>query len=900
MKKLPFVLALFSLVWVFFSCGIDLNKDSGFGAYYTKIDSGEEFEQFSRTGDYPDIIVDLGTDYGQLVFWRGASFLPYWKTADASIYYLEEIIPRAGDGPFKWMPDRVNTYSHVKIIESNPREVLIHWRYLRSFVAGNPNPGVSPDGFVDEYFTVHHTGEIHRTIREGRKKTVDWEDPGKIVCQTIILDRNGLRSSDLQHDFNSLETEAIVGQPLIPSMAERPSLHLSFDEGIGELVHPDGAKKDIAVTGRKVLWRNGISGTCLQFDGYHTEVRLPSERTLAIDKEMSLQAFVALGAYPWSWCPIIQQCDDVDEQTKGLRMDGKFIILAEKENDTGFFLGIDGSGHPGFKLRVQGQWEELSADFFLARRQWYLITATFNGDAGEMKLFVNDQLVAVKKVGQGPVELSKKDLLIGRGKPRRPINPVRENTFPAQYAFDGLIDEVRVFNSVLSPEEIANQFEEASPIMNQEVDMDPRVLPDGEGRKQFGAYYTHLRFYDIWDNLWCFGEHPDVVVEFDDNPSKFIFWRGVSYIPMMVNERGQWYSNEFNETWGTSGGDGCQEPMSDKGNYFTYARILENTPARVVVHYRFPLADVNLVKANYVEETGWYDVADWYYYIYPDGMATKRMHLWTSGNRNHEWQESMAIFGPDQHPEDIIEKNQTVTMLNMNGDRVSYNWSLAPPPAVSEPKDQCIQIVNYSGQYDPVSIGERFEGSDVYGGELTPYSVFPTWNHWPVAQMPSDGRYASFADRTGHSSLTHVYLPIYREADGDRPFYEKLLMEGMVDTQKTDLVSLARSWNLAPEIEIHGSGNAFYDKSQRAYVIHNASQNCHFVLKATPDRPLYNCCLVLQNWNKEALDAIHINGEPGEFKQGLIRDADGRYKLLIWLNLQSTEEIEVNLSPRSP
>ena len=39
------------------------------------------------------------------------------------------------------------------------------------------------------------------------------------------------------------------------------------------------------------------------------------------------------------------------------------------------------------------------------------------------------------------------------------------------------------------------------------------------------------------------------VVAFDALPTKFVFWRGTGYIPMMVNEEGQWYSNEFNETW---------------------------------------------------------------------------------------------------------------------------------------------------------------------------------------------------------------------------------------------------------------------------------------------------------------------------------------------------------------
>jgi hypothetical protein len=136
--------------------------------------------------------------------------------------------------------------------------------------------------------------------------------------------------------------------------------------------------------------------------------------------------------------------------------------------------------------------------------------------------------------------------------------------------------------------------------------------------------------------------------------------------------------------------------MSDKESYTNHARIIENTRARVVIQWRYPLVDVFHVIANYDEDTGWGDWADWYYTIYPDGVAIKKMHLWTAGPRNHEWQEGMAILGPDQHPEQTLETEPSLRLASMD------------------------------------------------------YAVFPSWNHWPVAQMPSDGRYAAYPDRAAH------------------------------------------------------------------------------------------------------------------------------------------------------
>ncbi len=113
------------------------------------------------------------------------------------------------------------------------------------------------------------------------------------------------------------------------------------------------------------------------------------------------------------------------------------------------------------------------------------------------------------------------------------------------------------------------------------------------------------------------------------------------------------------------------------------------------------------------------------------------------------------FLAPTSIPKQIIETDVALTMVSLDGEEVQYSWIEGPPPNVDLPEGKVIQHVNYKSEYDPITIG-NFVGSNVYGGELTPYAVFPTWNHWPVAQMPSDGRYAIFPDRTAHSSLTHV------------------------------------------------------------------------------------------------------------------------------------------------
>ncbi|MCK4560396.1 MAG: hypothetical protein KAV45_11490 [Calditrichia bacterium] len=117
------------------------------------------------------------------------------------------------------------------------------------------------------------------------------------------------------------------------------------------------------------------------------------------------------------------------------------------------------------------------------------------------------------------------------------------------------------------------------------------LLPTGpQIQDDFGAYYTKLKYYPEWDKDWRVGPYADVVVRFDIAPFQFIFWRGTNYIPHWVTENNIWYNNEFTETWETIG---SSEPMSDKQCRYSHVRIIENNRARVVVHWRYALNDVN-------------------------------------------------------------------------------------------------------------------------------------------------------------------------------------------------------------------------------------------------------------------------------------------------------------------
>jgi len=223
----PIKIILFMLmVAIVCSCGMqeqkfDIDVRLGeFGAFYTKLNSGQEFEKYSRTGDYGDIVVDLGTDSSMFVFWRGSSFLPFLQTPNGK-WFVDEIIDRKGDGT-DMMPDRTNAYSVIKLIESSPEQVVVHWRYLPEFMGGNPQLGVSAEKFVDEYYYIQPDGSVKRTIKKGTKRIDEWKDPHNKMVQTFRLTADGIVDAALTEAKKSKPPSKLNGNPIIEKSVANP------------------------------------------------------------------------------------------------------------------------------------------------------------------------------------------------------------------------------------------------------------------------------------------------------------------------------------------------------------------------------------------------------------------------------------------------------------------------------------------------------------------------------------------------------------------------------------------------------------------------------------------------------------------------------------------------------
>jgi hypothetical protein len=668
----------------------------------------------------------------------------------------------------------------------------------------------------------------------------------------------------------------------------------TFDEPSGSVVHDSAGNIDDHVEGysRRVP---GVQGKALEFDGYSTGIIRRAQTVPHLGQAFTLSAYVALNNYPWNWVPIADQSAD---------------------RQVGFFFGIDALGHVGFDAAVNGVWQQLTTNQRLPLKKWVSLTASFDTRVG-MTIYINGEAVANLPTTDNFAQADQSDLYIGRV--RDPTLPYPSWLIhpqdPVKYSFDGYLDEVKILNRSLSAAECKAAYAQ-TPVPDQDV-IPYAVLPSGPaGAGPFGALYASLQFTPAWDRPRRIGPDSDVVVRFEHSPIRLVFWQGTNYIPAWITGNGKWYSDEFLETWGPRCPDANDcEPMSDKQSRYSHVSILESSPARAVIHWRYALAEARNYKGAFQDpETGWFDWADEYWYVYPDATAVRKQILWSSvlnpePPTDHEWQETIVINGPGQRPEDNINPD-ALTLMNMNGETKTYTWGAKAdglldypnaPENTNLPAGANIQIVNLKSGEKPFQIVPPVGAHIKSFNDEKSYFMFQTWNHWPVAQISSSGRPAVAPDRPSHTSLSHIYWEPYQKGDDTET---KLLLDGLTTTSPEQLLLLAKSWIAPPAISAKNGDvtGAEYDPSQRAFLVHRPAaapaRTITLDISANSGSPLVNPAFVIENWSDAA--RITVTGKGVKVScpahTGYVHHLEGD-SLIVFLEYSSTQETQVQIEP---
>ncbi|MEM9885746.1 MAG: LamG-like jellyroll fold domain-containing protein [Bacteroidota bacterium] len=822
------------------------NNSSTFAAYYTRRNFDEYTSQIS--GEYADIVVKVD-NLGELIFSREYSFRPVWSYAGGTdiVAHLASI---SGDGPANGNFDARCRFAYARIIKNEADQVIVHWRYF-------PNlNNLDPTAVVHELYYINSDGTVTREYKAGTATIDEWLDVNNKTTQTFDLTANGITNIQTNTGFYS-PPGAITGNPILGAPAGSPVAHWTFDEAQGDNAAPNGI-----ISGHKSLWKSGVSGTALGFDGYFSQVSVPTAQAPTLGESFTVDAWVVMGAYPFNNAPVVHH--------------------SENGGQAGYYLGINEAGQAIFL--VNGT--EVTTTTSLPLNQWIHLAGTYGN--GSMEIYVDGVLSANTSALGAPIKPSSPLLMGLNNQVESPTDPVFEpQTYPSIFGLEGMIDEVILYNTKLSQNEINQNFNRLGNTgIKSSPDINLRVLPGASGTTaNFGATHGRLSYHDLWDNMWRVSEFEDVIVKFENMPTSYVYWRGTTHGVNMVTENNLWMSDQSEEIFcgdlgyppAPSGNPSLSEHMSDKEARYSHIRVIENTPARVVVHWRYAVADLFFDQCddrNFVDE---------YHTIYPDGNLFRNLKFWTTGDEAVAT-DLQPLTAPGTLPSDIVNM-QALSIANVDSSSSHLTWANGVPQG-----EDGILMVNFKSNWKvyqafPAGFSAGPWGATNQSAQSTAPFAGP-WNHWPVSRIVSDGRQAWDNDgRVNHFALS--------AGGGSSVVMYGFSNQGNLTTQDpTTVIPVVRAWQDSPSVvSISGGTSQGYNIDQREYnlTLNANSSNLNFTLAGSNSNPVVNPCFVIKNWNSNMAATIAINGSPStNFKHGIIYDTDGTETLIIYVPMQST------------
>lgn len=876
-----------------------------FVAFYTRLPDTDLAQDPRRESVHPisgglaDVVVNI-PDLGRVEFPRRTSYRPVWVPIGGTNAALPELVSRAGDGdPDR--PDRLNRYSYARVVKSDLSEIIVHWRYVTDFC----DP--TPTGVVHELFAIRPDGTVTRTVHIGANTLEQAAGLGRNLSQELALNASGVvaeEASNVSRPLPAGTGEATVAQ--VHPIAG-PVLDFALDDGTSPLARTAAEAVSGAagnVSGRFPNWAPGVSGTALAFDGYTTEVSYPAASSPTLNASFTLEAWVSLAAYPFGTVQVAGQAttdgneaftpdpfadpmdpvgvyESIDPET------GLGLMSPVSAGGKGYLLAIDAFGLPHLLGSFGGTWTDATATDRLPLHEWHHIGGVYDAASGELRLYVDGTEVASQAVDGSLQQATSQDFVIGLN--REPqwnvsgsemhIEAFRRSLF----GVEGLIDEVRLYDRALSASAMRQAASRAgaagAPVLAR------RVLPDVSGAG-FTAHQETLSYHPLWDQLFHDSGYDDVVVSFESLPTSIVFWKGMTYGPAWVSGNAIWASDQSME-YGDS--QGLVEHMGDKQVRYAHARVVEETDARIVVHWRYAPVAVSYRLYETAGELAWVDE---YYTIYPDGTTVRFVDDWfcsQEGGAPAGWQGTYILTPPGAEWTEVYNE-VAVSVLTSDGTRGDLNV-VEPTDPEAFLSDAAVIWTNTKSTYRlyrGVTSGVALEYNDDLLEDWAPYtpevpedfffSVSPLGlgNHWPVAQAPNDGRGALFNDRLSASEGL--------VALGDLSSAQKSMLYGFSESPEAAL-PMVNGWNDPPGVSNSSLTSEGYDRREHAYRFIGTERTLSFTLSGS--RAIQNPGVVVRGWTGSTSPTVTVDGSPVAARTG-IHFNGGERTLIVWLPLDAT------------
>ena len=855
-----------------------------FGAYYTQLDPEDP-----DSSPYADIIVTFDQNY-RLAVARQYDYAPIHEVQN-TLYPLDDLVARtpvSGDKTF------LDT-SYARIIENAPEQALIHIRYL-------PQGGdFDSTQIAHETLLVEANGRITRTVQEGTPATSQsaWKSPTNQHRQVLQLNTQGFQILSTTEPTYEHQAIAITPAPLIDNDIQGATLQMRFDEGDTSehrFTLDETNNERHALQGREPLFKTGVSGTALAFDGYTTHIDIPQGAAPSTGSQWTIDLWVAPGARPFSYAPFVAQ------NTRN----AETLALA-----SGYFFGLLPNGHAAFAVVVDNAVQEIQSTAPLPLNTWSHLSIAVDTTNASLALYLDGALDQSHSFASGSInEAVQASLRIGLGSDPLPpldpqtLEPMGEKT---SLGFEGLIDEVRFYGRTLTSDDVANAhsligLDESARIA---PDLNKRSLPTiGQLGSAFAASHVELSYHDLWDTLWREGSYPDLVARFSAHDAALVFWRGNNFAPTWVLEDQKWFGDRGAQA--TVSCPGCIEnddglvkarPQNDWENRYSHIRLLQNHAARIKIHWRYALVDPlgNIPTCpddcpNNPNYSGplWVDE---FFNIYPDSTVVRSALPSVGGAL--PFHGFHTINAPGTTWSDAVD-TAALSHLNLNGDEETLTFDPQMTGAIPQSPldDTILQLVNLVGD-------TKFFMAYRQGHQNIP-TCHPekcTFKNWPVAQLHSADLDATLLDRISHTPL----------GGGFPHLYESMILYGFGEGDAFSQRPWIQSWVRPAGLTVESGGTSEdYIPEERSYriIVDAEALTLRFNLAGSNERPIQNPVFELRNIQNKSITALALNGnnqnEGTQFTQGRERLEDGTFAIVVWLQHQSTKNDEWILSLSDP
>jgi len=174
-----------------------------------------------------------------------------------------------------------------------------------------------------------------------------------------------------------------------------------------------------------LIFCGGLSAqnTSIQFDGNSESITVPYKSSLALNPAYTIEAWIF--ANEW----------------KSLSWQGSIFANDGQGPDGGFAFRCGDNGKLSLVISVDNVWNEIISPAIMNEKQWHHVAGVV--DNGSMRLYVDGQEVASGTYSGSLIEKT------------TPFTIGESTGFPGR-VFDGAIDELRIWNTVRTSEELAD------------------------------------------------------------------------------------------------------------------------------------------------------------------------------------------------------------------------------------------------------------------------------------------------------------------------------------------------------------------------------------------------------------------------------------------------------------